>query len=219
MNLKFVIPMTGIVTFLAGSAIGYLVARKRLQKEFEERLAQEVQSTRDFYAMLRKKENYKTPEEAAKDLSPEAVEAVKAMVNYQGISVKQDDPEQAEAAKQLVENIFTKTSASEHVSAEDKRNRTEEAPYILDRDEYMENETNYTQSSVTWFAGDSVLIDEREDVIDDVDMTVGERNLVRFGYGSGDPNVLYVRNDMLHIEFEILFSEGKYSKEVAGLGD
>jgi flagellar basal body-associated protein FliL len=218
MKLSIVVGTTAIVSLAAGSAAGYFIALKILEKKYEGRLQEEVESTKKFYAKLYKKDEFQTPESTMKEIAPGAAEAAAALINYQGRGSKSFEvvDTKKEFVEEVLSNIFSDTT-TEEISEKEKRDRTEEAPYILTKDEFMENDSEYTQSTVTYFGGDKVLIDSREDMIEEVDMTVGEGNLERFGHGSGDPNVLYVRNDRLELEFEILLSRGKYSKEVAGL--
>jgi hypothetical protein len=37
-----------------------------------------------------------------------------------------------------------------------------------------------------------------------------------FGHGSGDPNVVYIRNEKLQAEYEVLRDPGSYEIEVLG---
>ena len=46
---------------------------------------------------------------------------------------------------------------------------------------------------------------------------VGLVNLGKFGHGSGDPNVVYVRNVELEMEIEIIHSDGKFSEQSRGI--
>ena len=80
----------------------------------------------------------------------------------------------------------------------------------------MENDKEFNQVTLTYFEGDEVLSDERDQTVDDVDGLAGEDNLQRFGHGSGDPNVLYIRNEHISLDMEILRSKGKYTHEVLG---
>ena len=47
--------------------------------------------------------------------------------------------------------------------------------------------------------------------------TVGKANLDCFGQISGDPNVLYVRNEKLRVEYEVTRDERMYKEVVTGL--
>lgn len=218
MKLAIAVGSTAIASLLAGAAAGYLFAKRQLSMKFDERLKAEIEETRAFYKKVYKEDEFQTPEKAVETLLPGAAKALRA---YKGIEpqVVITDEDLVEIRDKLIEaNVFDNAGDStEEIEETDIRNRTEEAPFILSKDEFMSNDSGYTQSTLTYYAGDGVLMDEREDRIDEVDKTVAERNLKRFGYGSGDPRVVYIRNDALEIEFEVLRHDGKYSKDVAGL--
>lgn len=90
-------------------------------------------------------------------------------------------------------------------------------PYVVSEGEYMENEHNHEQIVLTYFALSDTLVDEDEKPIDDVEGTCGTENLKRFGHGSGDINVVFVRNEKRGMDMEILRSMGSYEKEVLGI--
>lgn len=94
--------------------------------------------------------------------------------------------------------------------------RTSEHPYIIHRDEYMNEEAEgYSQSTLTFYQGDEVLVDEQEIPIYDANRIVGTDNLV-FGKGSEDPSIVYIRNDKMESEWEIILDTGYYQVEVLG---
>lgn len=91
-------------------------------------------------------------------------------------------------------------------------------PYIITVDEFFgSDEEDYNKLSIDYWAGDRVLSDDKEEHIPDVEGTVTEANLERFGHGSNDPNLVYVRNDRLQTDFEICYNPGSYSREVLGM--
>jgi hypothetical protein len=94
--------------------------------------------------------------------------------------------------------------------------RTADKPFIMHLEEYQQSECSH-QVTITYFEGDDVLVDESDEVISKKDEVVGMDHLAKFGFGSGDPNVVYVRNPVLDIEYEILRHRGHYAKEVLGL--
>jgi hypothetical protein len=91
--------------------------------------------------------------------------------------------------------------------------RTPDKPYIIHRDEYFDQERDCSQSSLMYYAGDHILCDDHDTPVYDPEKVVG---LVRFGHGSKDPNVCYVRNETLDAEYEILQDPGYYQIEVLG---
>lgn len=100
----------------------------------------------------------------------------------------------------------------------ERAKRSPDTPYIIHVDERGEFET-YTEVTLTYYEKDDVLCNERDEVVPDPEREglVGENSLDRFGHGSGDPTVVYVRNDSLQIVFEIIKSPNAYAEEVHGL--
>lgn len=95
--------------------------------------------------------------------------------------------------------------------------RTPDAPYIVSLDEYMENTPRHEQDVLTYFEDDDVVVDNRDQPVDDVQATVGEENLTKFGYGSGNADVVFVRNERLKMDFEVSHSTGSYISEILGI--
>lgn len=101
--------------------------------------------------------------------------------------------------------------------AEEIKGRTDDVPFIIHKDEFSAGEMEYDTATLTYFEGDDVLINEQERVIEDQDEVLGLGNLTRWGHGSGDPNVLYIRNPVLGMDIEVVRSMGEFAKEVHGV--
>lgn len=102
------------------------------------------------------------------------------------------------------------------------KTRNPNAPYVIHRDEYDEGphgDKEHEKHHLTYFAGDDVLSDERDKVLDDKDGVVGIENLARFGHGSGDQDTVYIRNESLQVDIELTRSDGNYATEVHGFKD
>ena len=95
--------------------------------------------------------------------------------------------------------------------------RTPHRPYIIHQDEFHQNESGYQQVTYSYYAGDGVLTDERDDILENIDNLVGLENLQRWGHGSDDFNVIHIRNPVLELEFEVCRSPKSYEQEVQGL--
>jgi hypothetical protein len=108
------------------------------------------------------------------------------------------------------------TSKSKNVGwefEEELATRSEDRPYIIHQDEYQGNETGYKQEVLTWYAGDEVLTDEDEEPMDNADEIVDLNHMSRFGHGTDDFNVIFVRNDRLRMEYEICRSPDGCTKQ------
>lgn len=92
--------------------------------------------------------------------------------------------------------------------------REKDIPYILHRDEFFAEEMGFTQETLTYYAGDDIMGDSDDTPIYNYQGLMGE---LKFGHGSGDPNAVYIRNEKIHMEWEILLDQGMFSQEVLGL--
>ena len=93
-------------------------------------------------------------------------------------------------------------------------------PYIITKEEFYENPTDNEQAKYTYWDQDrpDVLVadDDEFNPIVDIEGVAGEDNLLHFGYGSGDLEVLYIRNDLMNLDMHITRSSGRYADEVMG---
>lgn len=100
---------------------------------------------------------------------------------------------------------------------EELESRLEGEPYVIHQDEFMNHETGYSQTTYTYYAADDVLVDDGNGhPLPHADMVVGQDNL-KFGHGTDDIDVVFVRNDKLQMEMEICRSPLSYEEEVLGI--
>lgn len=78
-------------------------------------------------------------------------------------------------------------------------------PYVIPPEEFGEND--YETSSFTYYA-DGVLTDDNDEIVYDVENTIGSDSLTHFGEYEDDS--VFVRNERLEIDYEILFDTRKY---------
>lgn len=215
------------LSLLAGAAVGYVVA----QKKFEKVLEQEIADLKEYYALYRKEGQYADPEELAKfyedqiQQQVDVQEAAKIIESegYAGSAPLYDEPQLT--PKIITQNVFTdhiEDVPDEALEVEEQVKtapRSKDRPYIITKQEYDENETEYEQIVLSYFSKDDVLADVHDKPLTDNDKYVGDDNLDNFGWGSNDPNVVYVRNEKLELEFEINHSTGSFAKEVLGFND
>lgn len=80
-------------------------------------------------------------------------------------------------------------------------------PYIITPDEFAEN-YEYDTIDITYFS-DGVLADENDEPLEDIDNTIGKDAIKHFGEYEQD--TVYVRNERLKCDYEIIRDERKYS--------
>lgn len=95
-----------------------------------------------------------------------------------------------------------------------KRDKLQGQPFVISVEEFQSDEFGFTQRTVTYYAKDNTLVDEQDVPIYNHSHVVGE---LPFGYGSGDPNVVYIRNLRNKTEYEVLRDDGSYAEVVQGL--
>jgi hypothetical protein len=98
---------------------------------------------------------------------------------------------------------------------EEVAQRGPEHPYIIHRDEFFAEELDYSHSSLMYYRGDDILVDELDVPIYNADKIVGN---LTFGHGSQDPHIVYIRNDRLKAEYEVLLDYGTFAAEILGQG-
>jgi hypothetical protein len=121
----------------------------------------------------------------------------------------------------LPENpVGTSKSMNAHWNYEKElANRSPEFPYVIHQNEYNHSNLNYSKTAFTYYAIDEIISDDEDDSpVNNGDVVVGLENL-KFGHGSDDANVVYVRNDILEMDMVITRLPRSYEEEVLGLQD
>ncbi len=225
-----------------GGLIGYQVAAKRYTFYFEQTRDKEFEDTIEHFESVveRQKQVIKelsNPPEDLADVLPEgtmnelAEKATQAHIQYNKMN-KTTPADVAEALRTLnqvgkveaveddqgmtvvVENVFEAEGVDEDPL--DMENRDPTVPYIITEDEFGANEFEHDQSSFVYYQGDDILTDQRDEIVSDVDETIGEDNLTRFGAGNRNPNCVYIRNERLGLDFEVTRVDGRYAETVGG---
>jgi hypothetical protein len=97
---------------------------------------------------------------------------------------------------------------------EEESERSPDSPYTIHRREFADNTTGYLQMSLTYYAADQIMCDENDIPIHHHEKLVGR---LEFGRGSGDTDLVFVRNDKMKSEYEIIRNVGSYQVVILGL--
>lgn len=226
-----------------GFSVGYFVMAKRTQLKYEKIADAEIEKMREHYLKryhemdkimqgpkppideVMRDLGYKTESEAhgetRHEFTAEEQEAIdQANRNHPGEEEVEDVEvvEEGEPPRVVenITNIFTDAPVDHWNYATEARNRRPDVPYIIHFDEFQQNEPEHEQVTYTYYEVDDILADERDTTIDDMDATIGLGNLGKWGHGSNDPNVVYVRNEKIKTDFEILRDRGSYEATSSG---
>jgi hypothetical protein len=233
LDLKaWVIPTSiGVASFALGTGIGYILGKRRnteiitIKSDVEEIRSDNVQlefkfeeTERRLGALLQQAAIVVTrfqDEGRAyldRNVDPELHVAVKEHPSNEKREIiltpisnqKEDEP---------MINVFTNDDDDGWDYSVEVPKRTPNHPYIIHRDEYFSNEMDLDQSSLTFYVGDEILCDEHDVPVYNPEKVVGK---IRFGYGSRDPSICYIRNEELGSEYEVIMDHGFYQTEVLG---
>ena len=84
-------------------------------------------------------------------------------------------------------------------------------PYIIDIDTFDETADGYSKVELSYYMGDSTLVDSEEEIVSTAD-TIGVDNLELFE--QLDSDILYVRNESLGADYEVTKVLSSYSQIV-----
>lgn len=227
--------VAGVISgFVTGFVAGGWYINHRLRAQYQQIAEEEIDEMREHFRrrLVAKEVKPDLGKEAAKIVEREGYDGPAHPVLQEdedgAVPPEEEeiyeDPvlaEEAEAEEEVtetVENVFDKDEPQAggwDYEAEVARRRPE-FPYVIHEDERHEKE-GYTHTELTYYAGDDVLTDTDERPVEDVDKVVGTANLEKFGHGSGDKDVVFIRNDALELEVEVTRDEGNYSEVVHGI--
>lgn len=175
--------LIGFVCFAAGSAAGFMTAQKLLKDKYEQLAQDEIDSVK---AVFCKHETVKgeKPTETGADSAPKANTHEKVNYRKYGESLK-------------------------YIQKQEEP-QMEMKPQIISPDEFGEQD-GYDEISLTYYA-DKTLTDDRDHPMDEdeIEETVGRDSLKHFG--EYEPDSVFVRNDRLKADYEILMDSRTYAQ-------
>lgn len=226
-EIRLVVVSAG-VGIVGGCAVGYFFAKRKFQTKYEALAENEILEVKNFYKERAEQEISKARRhyEAKSMAEKPELDNVMRHLGYKenNLNTTHEPIEDIKVIEEpilnLEKNVFDENRKLEAIDtwdyAVEVKSRDPEVPYVIHKDEMSQNEKEYEQSSLTYYEDDDVLADERDEPITDQDEIVGVHNLGKFGHGSNDPNIVYVRNDRLGVDYEIARSKGSFAEEVHG---
>lgn len=180
--------LTGIITFVAGAAVGAVASWYFTKSKYEHLAQEEIDSVKEAFLGA--------PSEEEKDCGDEEEDEPSARVVVEKPSID-------EFVATVEEHGYYKYSDNDKKELE---HMTEKKPYVIPPEEFGEIE-EYTRCSLTYYA-DKVLADELDELVENIEDTVGFESLTHFGEYEDDS--VFVRNDRLKCDYEILLDTRTY---------
>lgn len=176
-----------VLIFIAGAAVGVAASWQFMKNKYSSIANEEIASVKERY------KNRHTDILDNADEEPEPIEEEEADFS---------EEEKDEYVK-LAKNYDTVEKGDEDM------NTNPVGPYVI-KPEIFGMEDGYEVVSLTYYA-DGVLADENDNVIEDVEFMVGDDFADYFGVYEEDS--VFVRNEMLKTDYEILLDEESFYDE------
>lgn len=218
--------VVALVAGAAGATLGasgtYFVTKKKLEAKYAAIASQEIAEARTYFTMKIEEEK-PDPEQLALDLGYELPPDEQVLTEEEVqelVKQRQDEREEFDSPlpKTKYSNVFRDRRAGVVPIEPTMENRGQKQIYVINTLEFNQNDPDHTQLELAYYAGDDVLTDGSKP-IDDPEKYVGDEAIDRFGHGSDDPNVVYVRNHQMEVDFCITRTEEKFIVSVLGLDD
>lgn len=170
------------MAFAVGAAAGVAATWKFFEEKYARIAQEEIDSVKEVFSKRDRKE-----------VQPEKTEPV--------VEATIENPKELIAINKEASAIIDYSGYS---SSQDGKPE-EPKPYVIPPEAFGElEEEGYTNVSLT-FCSDQVVIDDSNDILEDVNDVIGFESLSHFGEYEDD--AVYVRNDKLHCDYEILLDQ------------
>ena len=212
-----------------GSAVTYLLMKNKMERDLE---AQIEDVKRVYYdddedvAEIEVEENEEKPiiqamdPEVAKKLSIENMKKKDDLFHVEKLI--------SEESYRTNYNAFSKPMPEEELTdmgsgADDEddddddgisdlypREVAQDAPYVISQEEFINGNKFYDKTTLNYY-DDGILEDEiTEEIIDDIDAAIGRDSLTKFGEYEDD--VVFVRNDRISTDYEVVRQYRDFAK-------
>lgn len=191
--------LTGFVIFITGAAVGAAASWYYAKKKYEQIAQEEIDSVKETF---KKKTN-------KPDISEEPITNAEDAAAY-----AKEKPSVMEYAKKLSGEGYTNYSNVEEPDEEyhpsgvtGAKEGNYKSPYVIPPEEFGEL-FDYDTISITYYS-DHILADDNDQIIEDVEDTIGFESLSHFGEYEDDS--VFVRNERLKVDYEVLLDQRSYS--------
>ena len=177
--------LINVLMFTAGAAIGSAVTWKVLKTKYDRLIQEEIDSVKEAFA---NRVDVDEPQETETETEGQM------RINWEDLedlNEEEVDDEDTTDYEKLVNKYSKEKGGAEEMA---------ERPYVISPYDFGELD-DYSQFELTYYA-DGTLEDEDYNIVTDVDDLIGQTSLYTFGEYEDDS--VFVRNDRLRADFQIL---------------
>lgn len=191
--------------FAVGVCIGAFSTHYYLKKQVENMIQEEIESIREYQKKRKEKGRWKNTGEVDEIPLTTEPEREKVLVHFPSNIQK------------VVKHYGGSNNPDlEELSAKANEPNKKE-PYCISVEQYSDEMDHFDKLTIYFYQKDNTLIDENEEIIVDVESVIGE-TLKDFGNLSDDPDVVYVRNEKIAIDYEVIRLYKSYA-ETTGINE
>lgn len=229
----------GIIIFALGAATGAFVANKLLEQKYEEILQEDIESVRavakrrlaKYEGTEEEEENEECTTGSLNDISSLDIQPPKEPSRNAYNQVKSSYGLSKKPLKEVVKEIEEEDESEDDESeayveyvkpkklSNDGKMSYHDRPYVIGYDAFSDEDVPHDKITLYYYVEDNTLCDENEEIIIDVDDIIGEDSLDSFDDIDDDENSIFVRNEKLHVDYEILRLNESYQQSVLGITD
>lgn len=194
--------LSKIIVFTAGAAIGSVVTWKIVKTKYEKIAQEEIDSVKELYS-TKACECSSTTEE-------DSEEAEEEDQSYDDKTRPFPNRSEREEYNKLVKDSgYKPNQTDENQNSEEDDDM--DKPYVISPEEFGEN--GYETVSLTYYEGDGVLTDDIDKPFDEDE--IAEYVVPDFAdhFGEYEDDSVFVRNDFMKTDFEILKDQRSYSEK------
>lgn len=196
MNCKFI----NVLMFTAGAAIGSVVTWKVVKAKYDKIVQEEIESVKEAYLNMMALRNDEQDDSDENDDESEEGERCIDWSTLEDLDEDEEDERDLEEYAKLTDNYSSEKGGAKEMGT---------APYVISPYDFGELD-DYHQIELTYYEGDDTLEDEDYNIITDRDELLGPGALLTFGEYEDD--AVFVRNERLRTDFQILKDYRKYSE-------
>lgn len=187
--------------FATGAAVGSLVTWRVLKTKYDRLIQEEIDSVKETFARIAREESKETEDVCEEDEEEDPSE---------------DDDIPPEVRNEYVNLTRKYSRSSTTVEKSDKKGEGDDVPYengpeLITPEECGDGTNGHSIYCLTYYS-DGILADDWFGTYE-IDETIGEEALEHFGDHVDD--VVYVRNESLHADYEVTRDDRTYADTVA----
>lgn len=226
---KWAIPVgVGVAAFAAGAIGGYFLGKKVVSDSYKV-----DQETMDLIDEILAEDNQM---QLDYDMEPAEVVVSERILSFDELKAeikeakKKKPPTKNDLLVEVIEMVdeavvtpIIQNVFAAHSTEDDnwdyeleQSQREKDVPYVIHQDEFIADEMDFKQEVLTYYAQDDIMADSSETPIYGWAGLMGE---LLFGHGSMDPEVVYIRNEKIHMEWEVIRMDQSFAIEVLGMGN